>query len=109
MDMLASPHRPRRRQKQPPFVGLSLRQAYAKRQQQLIDEYLAELGGEPGAARTALVRRCATLSIELERIEDIFASGVEVSPSDVAAYSRSAGNLRRILDVLGLVSKPRAA
>lgn len=109
MESQNAPYRPRRRQKatRETFVSLSLRQAWADRQQDLIDQYAAEVAvqigtADIGAARRALVRRAATIALEAERLESRFSSGEEMAPDDLAAYGRASGNLRRLFEALGI-------
>jgi hypothetical protein len=52
-------------------------------------------------AEASIMRRAATITTELERLEAKFASG-ESTPTDLDLYQRSAGNLRRLLESVGL-------
>ena len=54
------------------------------------------------AAERSIVRRAATLTVELERMEGAFASAGEATPEALDLYSRTAGNLRRLLESVGL-------
>jgi hypothetical protein len=69
----------------------------------LIDEHIADLGGveATSAAERSIVRRAATIAVELERMEARFAADGAASDKDLDLYSRCAGNLRRLHDALG--------
>ena len=54
------------------------------------------------AAERSLIRRAAVLTTELERMEVIFALAGEADPETLDLYSRTAGNLRRLLEAVGL-------
>jgi hypothetical protein len=54
------------------------------------------------AKRVCLCRRAATLEVNLEQIEAHMSEGQGV---DLDVYNRLAGNLRRILETLGLQRK----
>lgn len=113
MEVLAAPHRPRRRKPaREPFVSLDLRQAWADRRQDLIDQFTTEIATQIGcqdigAARRALVSRAASIALECERQEGRLSSGAEVSPADLANFTRVVSNLRRLLEALGIGAKPR--
>jgi hypothetical protein len=47
------------------------------------------------------------LTVELERLEATFALAGAASPDDLDLYQRAAGNLRRILEVVGIERRPR--
>jgi hypothetical protein len=63
--------------------------------------HASDIGGEGSLseAQRSLIRRAATIETELERFEGQLAIGHSV---DIDAYGRSAGQLRRILESLGL-------
>ena len=71
----------------------------------LIELHIDDLGGETNVseAERAIVRRAAVLITELERLEAQFALG-EGAPDipHLDAYQRAAGNLRRLLEAVGL-------
>jgi hypothetical protein len=62
------------------------------------------MGGEANtsAAERSLIRRIATLTVELELLECRFAVAGEASPDALDLYQRTAGNLRRLLEAIGL-------
>jgi len=60
-----------------------------------------------GTDNVTLVRRAATLTVELERMEAVFAVAGEATPDALDLYSRTAGNLRRLLESVGLQRRAR--
>jgi hypothetical protein len=82
---------------------------WVRRCKDLIELHLSDLGGEANcsAAEKSLIRRVAVLSVELEQLEQKFAIAGEASPNQLDLYGRSAGNLRRILETLGLERRAR--
>jgi hypothetical protein len=80
------------------------RSAWARRLKDVCAAHLADLGGETNtsAAERSLIRRIATLTVELELLECRFAVAGEATPEALDLYSRAAGNLRRLLEAIGL-------
>ena len=70
----------------------------------MIREHLADLGGvdNTSAAERSIIRRAATLSVELDRMEAQFAMAGEASPADLECYQRGANTLKRLLQAVGL-------
>jgi len=91
------------------LTGVHGRSAWVRRCKDIIEAHLSDLGGEDNtsAAERSLIRRAAVLTTELERLEARFASAGEASERDLDLYIRAAGNLRRLLDALGLQRRPR--
>ena len=91
------------------FVGADGRSAWARRLRDLIQMHLSDLGGEAAVseAEKSIIRRAATLTVELERLEARFAQAGEASADDLDLYQRAAGNLRRLLEAVGLKRRPR--
>jgi phytoene dehydrogenase-like protein len=89
--------------------GVDGRSAWVRRCKEIIEAHLSDLGGEDNtsAAERSLIRRAAVLTTELERLEARFASAGEASERDLDLYIRAAGNLRRLLEALGLQRRPR--
>ncbi|TGD94938.1 hypothetical protein EU555_30505 [Methylobacterium nonmethylotrophicum] len=85
------------------------RSLWARRMRDLIALHLADLGGEGAVseAERSIVRRVATLTVELERMEVAFATAGEASADALDLYQRTAGNLRRLLEAVGLKRRPR--
>ena len=67
-------------------------------------ELTSDRGGaaEVTAAEASLIRRAAVLSVELEALEVKFAEAGQASDRDLDLYGRTSGNLRRILETLGI-------
>jgi hypothetical protein len=89
--------------------GVDGRSAWVRRCRDLIELHVADLGGEEAtsAAERSIVRRAAVLTVELERLEARFALADAASPDDLDLYQRTAGNLRRLLEAVGLRRRPR--
>jgi hypothetical protein len=62
------------------------------------------MGGQEAvsAAEASIIRRIATLTVELERLELDFASTDEQLPAKLDQYQRCANTLRRLLEAVGL-------
>ncbi len=85
-------------------VKVDGRSVWARRLRDLINLHLNELGGENAvsAAKKSIIRRAATLTVELERLEANFALAGQATPQELDLYQRAAGNLRRLLKAIGL-------
>jgi len=59
------------------------------------------------AAERSIIRRAATLTVELERLEAKFALAGEASVQDLDAYQRGANTLKRLLQSVGLQRRAR--
>jgi hypothetical protein len=83
------------------------RGAYARRLRDTIDAHTEDLGGHDNCsqAELSIIRRIATLTVELERIEAKFTVGEGDALLDI--YQRTAGNLRRLLESIGLQRRSR--
>lgn len=90
--------------------GVDQRSVWVRRAKDLIREHIADLGGfdNCSAAERSIIRRASVLTIELERLEVKFARAGEASADDLDLYQRTAGNLRRLLESVGLQRRPRA-
>jgi hypothetical protein len=66
--------------------------------------HLSDLGGEDMVSESekALVRRCAALNCELERMEADFAANGQADLPSLEAFQRCSNTLRRLLQALGL-------
>ncbi len=86
------------------------RTQWARRCRDLIEAHVSDLGGIQAIseAERSIVRRCATLTVELERMETAFATAGEADDRSLDLYQKVAGSLRRLLESLGLKrrSKP---
>jgi hypothetical protein len=81
---------------------------WARRMKDVIELHVSDLGGADvvSEAEASIVRRAATLTIELERLEAKFSTG-EAPPGDLDLYQRTANSLRRLLEAVGLKRVPR--
>lgn len=88
--------------------GTDGRSTWARRLRDLIAIHTADLGGEEAmsAAESSIIRRAATLTVELERLELLFAT-TEAKPEDLDLYQRMSNTLRRHLESVGLKRVPR--
>ncbi len=88
------------------FVEGDARGPWARRWRDLFEAHAADLGGANSLseAQRSLIRRCATIEVQLEQIEGRLAQG---GSSDLRTYATAAGHLRRILETLGIERKPR--
>jgi len=88
--------------------GGDMRGPWARRLRDVFEAHLSDLGGPDNVseAERSIVRRAAVLTVELERIETRFAVG-RGSDDDLDLYQRTAGNLRRLLESVGLQRRPR--
>ena len=84
--------------------GIDNRSAWVRRCKEVIAAHLSDLGGldNTSTAEQSIVRRASTLTVELERLEAKFAQAGEASDGDLDLYSRVGGNLRRLLETVGL-------
>src|ERR1700731_3550829 len=85
------------------------RSAWVRRCRDLIELHLADLGGDDRVSESerSIVRRAAVIETELERLEATFAVAGMAEPNALDLYSRTAGNLRRLLESVGLERRPR--
>ena len=79
---------------------------WARRQRDLLALHIADLGAEERLSENqlSLCRRAATLETELEMLEGQLSLG---KVADLDLYNRLSGNLRRILESLGLERKSK--
>lgn len=88
--------------------GVDGRSTWVRRFRDVTELHLEDLGGEAqvSQAERSLVSRAAALTVELERLEARFANE-DAKPAELDLYQRAAGNLRRLLETLGLKRRPR--
>jgi hypothetical protein len=88
-------------------IGGDGRGAWARRHRDIAELHLADIGGEAHAseAMASLCRRASTIEVSLEQMEARLSEGDE--KVDLDLYNRLAGNLRRILESIGLKRVPR--
>jgi hypothetical protein len=84
--------------------GIDQRSAWCRRAKELLADHLSDLGGESNtsAAERSIVRRACVLTISLEQLEAKFAVAGEAKPADLDLYQRTAANMRRLLEAVGL-------
>jgi|GraSoiStandDraft_60_1057301.scaffolds.fasta_scaffold341732_2 hypothetical protein len=89
--------------------GVDGRSAWMRRCKDIIAAHVSDLGGEDNisAAERSIIRRASVMTVELERLEAKFAAAGEASERDLDLYIRAAGNLRRLLETIGLKRRPR--
>jgi hypothetical protein len=89
--------------------GVDGRSLWMRRLRDLIELHLSDLGGADhvSEAERSIVRRACTLTVELERLEQGFALAGEAEPETLDLYQRTAGNLRRLLEAVGLERRQR--
>jgi hypothetical protein len=80
------------------------RLSWVRRCKDVIAAHLSDLGGEDNtsAAERSIIRRASVLTVELERLEAKFASAGEADVDGLDLYQRTAGNLRRLLEAVGI-------
>jgi hypothetical protein len=80
------------------------RSIYARRYRDLVALHTNDLGGiaNISAAEQAIVRRAATIIINIERLELKFAQAEDVAASDLDLHQRMSNTLKRLLESLGL-------
>jgi hypothetical protein len=84
--------------------GIDGRSTWARRFRDVIEALTVDAGGPDalGEAERSLIRRTAALTVELERMEEAFAAAGAADPDTLDLYGRTSGNLRRLLESLGL-------
>jgi len=89
--------------------GVDGRSAWTRKAASQIRAYLADLGGitNCSTAERSIIRRIATLEVELERLEEKFATAGEASVEDLEVYQRCANSQRRLLEAIGLQRRAR--
>ena len=89
--------------------GVDGRSTWMRRLRDLISLHLADMGGEAAVseAEKSIIRRACTLTVELERLELVFALAGEAKPEQIDLYQRTANSLRRMLEAVGLQRRSR--
>jgi hypothetical protein len=89
--------------------GVDGRSTWVRRLRDLMGLYLSDLGGDDvvSEAERSIIRRIATLTVELERMEASFAVAGEAQPDQLDLYQRTANSLRRLLEAIGLQRRTR--
>jgi len=81
--------------------GVDGRSSWARRCRDVLVQHLSDIP-EATAAERSIIRRASVLTVELERLEVQFAQAGEADPETLDLYARTAGNLRRLLEAVGL-------
>jgi hypothetical protein len=91
------------------IAGCDGRGRWVRRLKDLLDEAISDMGGvdNTSAAERHIIRRACVMIVELERLEGKFAQAGEVSVDDLDCYGRTAGNMRRLLESVGLQRRAR--
>ena len=89
--------------------GVDGRSTWVRRLRDLIALHLNDLGGDDDVseATRSIIRRAATLTTELERMEAAFALAGEAQPDQLETYQRCANTLRRLLESIGFERRAR--
>jgi hypothetical protein len=91
------------------LTGVDGRSPWVRRCKDIIASHISDLGGEENtsAAERSLIRRAAVMSVELEMLEARFANAGQAESDDLDLYVRASGNLRRLLESVGLQRRAR--
>jgi hypothetical protein len=89
-------------------AGGDMRSPWARRMRDVFEAHTSDLGGvdASSAAELSIARRVAVLTVELERMEAVFAVA-DATPEALTLYQMTANSLRRMLESLGLKRRPR--
>ena len=84
--------------------GIDQRSTWVRRCKEVIGDAISDAGGEDNvsSAERSLIRRAATLTVELERLEAQFATSEQSDPAALDLYQKLSNTLRRLLASLGL-------
>ena len=88
------------------LTNIDHRSAWYRRFRDVIGDYSSDYPNASAAERS-IIRRAATLEVELERFETKFANAGEASDRDLDLYARTASNHRRLLESVGLERRAR--
>jgi hypothetical protein len=86
--------------------GVDGRSPWIRRCKDILASHLSDKP-DATAAEQAIIRRAAVLIVELERLERQFALAGEADPETLDLYGRVAGNMRRLLESVGLERRAR--
>jgi hypothetical protein len=90
--------------------GVDGRSVYGRRLRDLIELHITDLGGleNCSAAECSLIRRVATIAVELEHLEGRFARAEGgATPEELQLYCGASSVLNRLLTTLGLKRRPK--
>ena len=83
------------------LLGVKNTNAWARRCRDVIASYLSD-HPDASVAERSIIRRIAVLTTELERLESKFALAEQADQAELDLYQRTSGNLRRLLESIGL-------
>lgn len=85
------------------------RTLWARRLRDVMALHVSDLGGDAAIseAERSIIRRISTLTVAIEQLEAKFAMEGEASANDLDRHQRAAGNLRRLLEAIGLERRNR--
>ncbi len=83
------------------------RSVYARTMRDFMADCIVDRGGDASTAERAIIRRAATLQVELILLEERFATGGQAEPSDLDLYQRAANSQRRLLEAVGMARVAR--
>ncbi|WP_287307780.1 hypothetical protein [Mesorhizobium sp.] len=71
--------------------------------------HIADCGGDDAIseAERSVIRRIAVMTVELETLEASFAIAGSSSERSLDLYQRTSGNLRRLIDAIGMKRRPK--
>lgn len=84
--------------------GVDGRSLWIRRLRDVMSAHIADLGGDDAIseAQRSIVRRIGTMTVAIEKLEAKFAQDGEASDRGLDLHQRMAGNLRRLLEAIGL-------
>ena len=77
-----------------------------RRCKDVIASHLSDIP-DASAAERSIIRRASVLTVELEALEVRFATAGAANADEIDLYARVAGNLRRLLEAVGLQRRTR--
>jgi hypothetical protein len=77
------------------------RSAWVRRCKDVISAHLSDIP-DASTAERSIIRRAAVLTTELEMLEARFAAAGQADATSLDLYIRASGNLRRLLEAVGL-------
>jgi hypothetical protein len=86
--------------------GIDGRSPWVRRCRDVIAAHLCDLP-DASVSERSIIRRASVMTTELERMEAQFATVGEADPAALDLYARVAGNLRRLLESVGLKRQAR--
>jgi hypothetical protein len=81
--------------------GIDQRSSWCRRAKEVLASHLSDKP-DASVAELAILRRAVILQVECERMEKGFALAGEADPETLDLYGRVSGNLRRLLESVGL-------